>query len=308
MPVITISRQVASYGDEVAVALAGKLGWELITRETTITQFLSQVASEQETQALRESVKTFRTICREGVSFLDYLEQALRAHLKEQSAVLVGFGSSLIFAKDREALKVRIISPESIRIERIKKQYHVNTEEAEQILTQADRKHRRFVHTVFDVDVADYALYDLVLNTASLSVDECVGAISAMYTERMQRVKIEHEVADTLVRNNLKERPELKNASEIEFAKILDLYNIDWIYEPKTFPIEWDAEGNVTMAFSPDFYLTKFDTYLELTTMNQKYVAEKKRKAKRVMELYPGTNVKIVFKRDFASLIERFSG
>ena len=85
------------------------------------------------------------------------------------------------------------------------------------------------------------------------------------------------------------------------------MYHIEWLYEPRTFPIEWDAEGNITQAFSPDFYLTQFDTYIELTTMNQKYVTQKNRKARRVRELYPGTNVKIVYKKDFQSLIERFS-
>jgi len=87
----------------------------------------------------------------------------------------------------------------------------------------------------------------------------------------------------------------------------LDMYQIDWQYEPKTFPIEWDAEGNVTMAFSPDFYLTKFDTYIELTTMNQKYVTIKNRKAKKLRELYPGTKIKVVYKRDFYSLIDRYN-
>ena len=72
------------------------------------------------------------------------------------------------------------------------------------------------------------------------------------------------------------------------------MYEIEWLYEPKTFPIEYDAEGNIKMAFSPDFYLPKFDIYLELTTMEQK-----------VREMYPGTNVRIVYKKDFLSLVER---
>ncbi|NLB19033.1 MAG: cytidylate kinase-like family protein, partial [Syntrophomonadaceae bacterium] len=75
---------------------------------------------------------------------------------------------------------------------------------------------------------------------------------------------------------------------------------------PRTFPIKWDSEGNVIQAFSPDFYLPKFDTYIELTTMNQKYVSEKKKKVKLLRKLYPGTNVNIVYKNDFYSLLKRF--
>ena len=68
-----------------------------------------------------------------------------------------------------------------------------------------------------------------------------------------------------------------------------------------------DAEGNVILAFSPDFYLTQFDTYIELTTMNQRYVTEKNKKVKRLRELYPGINIRIVYKKDFQSLVERFN-
>jgi hypothetical protein len=83
------------------------------------------------------------------------------------------------------------------------------------------------------------------------------------------------------------------------------MYEIEWLYEPKTFPIEYDAEGNIKMAFSPDFYLPKFDIYLELTTMEQKYVTIKNKKVRKVREMYPGTNVRIVYKKDFLSLVER---
>ena len=96
-----------------------------------------------------------------------------------------------------------------------------------------------------------------------------------------------------------------KNETEEEFARILSMYNIEWLYEPKTFPVEWDAEGNVTMAISPDFYLPRFNLYLELTTMDQRYVTKKNKKMRLVKELYPGTNIRIVYKKDFNELVDR---
>ena len=102
-------------------------------------------------------------------------------------------------------------------------------------------------------------------------------------------------------------QPAFAHPAEAQFARILDFYQMEWEYEPRTFPIEWDAEGNVTLAFSPDFYLPQFNTYLELTTMSQKYVTQKNKKAKRLQELYPGVHVKIVYKKNYQSLIDRFS-
>ena len=39
MPIITISRQMCSLGDEIAEALSQKLGWELLTRDILLSCF-----------------------------------------------------------------------------------------------------------------------------------------------------------------------------------------------------------------------------------------------------------------------------
>ena len=62
------------------------------------------------------------------------------------------------------------------------------------------------------------------------------------------------------------------HASEAEMARILDFYGIAWEYEPHTFPILWNLDGDVVESFSPDFYLAELDLYLEMTTLRQKLV------------------------------------
>lgn len=91
--------------------------------------------------------------------------------------------------------------------------------------------------------------------------------------------------------------------SEREFAKILDFYDISWLYEPRTFPLEWDGEGNPTVSFTPDFFLPDYDLYIELTTLNQKLVTKKNRKLKRLREINPDINIKLFYKKDFQSLL-----
>lgn len=94
--------------------------------------------------------------------------------------------------------------------------------------------------------------------------------------------------------------------SERQFARLLDFYLIDWDYEPRTFEIAWDAEGKVTQRFSPDFYLPGFDLYIEITTLNQKLVTKKNRKARRLMELYPDVRCKIFYQRDYLQLLLKY--
>lgn len=94
--------------------------------------------------------------------------------------------------------------------------------------------------------------------------------------------------------------------SERQFAKLLDFYEIEWEYEPTTFDIEWDRQGRAIQRFSPDFYLPAFDLYIEITTLNQKLVTKKNRKARRLMELYPGVKCKVLYQRDYLNLLVKY--
>ena len=94
--------------------------------------------------------------------------------------------------------------------------------------------------------------------------------------------------------------------SERVAAQILDFYGIRWEYEPTTFPIEWDSKGDVIASFSPDFFLSDFDLYIELTTMSQKLVTKKNRKVRRLKELYPDIQIKIFYQKDFRALCFKY--
>jgi hypothetical protein len=94
--------------------------------------------------------------------------------------------------------------------------------------------------------------------------------------------------------------------SERQFARLLDFYRVDWEYEPTAFPIEWDAAGNPVQYFRPDFHLPGFDLYIEITTLNQRLVTRKNRKVRRLRELYPGVRIKVLYQRDYLSLLAKY--
>ena len=89
-------------------------------------------------------------------------------------------------------------------------------------------------------------------------------------------------------------------------ARILDFYAVRWEYEPDTFPILWNLDGDVVESFSPDFYLPDLDCYLEMTTLRQKLVRKKNRKLRRLRELYPAVNIKLFYARDFRALMLKY--
>ena len=96
------------------------------------------------------------------------------------------------------------------------------------------------------------------------------------------------------------------HASEEEFARLLDFYGVRWQYEPRTFPLRQDDDGRVVEAFSPDFFLPDFDLYIELTTMKQGLVTDKHRKLRRLQELYPEIQIKLLHKKDYLNLLAKY--
>ena len=96
------------------------------------------------------------------------------------------------------------------------------------------------------------------------------------------------------------------HASEAEFARILDFYQVAWEYEPQVFPILWDLDGNVLESFAPDFFLPDLELFIELTTLQQRLVRKKNRKVRRLRELYPNLRIKLFYARDFRALMLKY--
>jgi bifunctional protein TilS/HprT len=98
---------------------------------------------------------------------------------------------------------------------------------------------------------------------------------------------------------------EFAHESESEFANLLDFYQIEWLYEPRSFPLAWNGDG-VSLMFTPDFYLPELDMYIELTTMKQDLITAKNRKVRKLREMYPDINIRLLTRKDFARLLSKY--
>jgi hypothetical protein len=116
-------------------------------------------------------------------------------------------------------------------------------------------------------------------------------------------VSQEAAAAEPVLRSDL---VRFAHASEQQFARLLDFYQIEWDYEPRSFDIGWDKDGNVIQRFTPDFYLPDYDLYIEITTLNQRLVTKKNGKVRRLRERYPEIKCKIFYQRDYLSLVNKY--
>ncbi|MFC1899778.1 hypoxanthine phosphoribosyltransferase [Chloroflexota bacterium] len=95
------------------------------------------------------------------------------------------------------------------------------------------------------------------------------------------------------------------NPSEKDLAQIMDFYNIEWVYEPKSFPLSWE-DGKITGMFTPDFYLPALDLYIEVTTLKQSSATKKNRKLRLLKNLYPEVKIMLLHKSEYAQLLVRY--
>jgi hypothetical protein len=100
--------------------------------------------------------------------------------------------------------------------------------------------------------------------------------------------------------------PQFANQAEVECARLLDFYGLEWAYEPTSFVLETDENGRVVEAFTPDFYLPEQDLYLEVTVMKQSLITRKNRKIRKLRERYPEVKVKLFTRRDFDRLSDKY--
>jgi hypoxanthine phosphoribosyltransferase len=162
--------------------------------------------------------------------------------------------------------------------------------------------------------------FDVMLNSEHMDASQMAAIIQAAAAERRlveegflainAEAQIQFDTRLKLARHGIVSagharvmRAAFNHPSEEVFANLLDFYRIPWEYEPRSFPLQWDKDGRIIEAFTPDFYLPEFDLYVELTTMKQTLVTRKNRKIKLLRAVYPHINIQVFYQKDFQDLV-----
>jgi cytidylate kinase len=312
MAIITISRLTGSGGREIASATAEALNFQLIDR-SGMDLVIDQQFPVRTEQLSR--IKKDRRV------YDEMMRSAIAEVAATHNVVILGSGGQFLFARVAGLVHIQIVAPLPYRIARMMRTAQVDRNTAEKIIADRDREKETFIRTLYGKNWRDPAHYDLVLNidhfSNEVAVEIIVRAAQAKGIEA-KTVELPPQLREEILTTKLdvaqlahlepaEDRlPEFAHPSEREFARVMDFYRIRWQYEPKTFPIEWDENHNVIKAFTPDFYLPDLDLFIELTTMKQSLVTKKNRKVRRLRELYPEVNIKILYERDYKNLIWKY--
>lgn len=182
MAVVAISRKVGSYGDEIAALVAKRLGYRLVDRQQV--HRLAQDCDDEFRRACAVfEAEQSRGGLWEHLFFGDPAHAALFAALNLELAaqgdvVLVGRGAQIVLQGLPGVFKARIVAPKPLRVERIMALKGLSQEEAQEYVSRHDEQRRALIQSVFRVDLSDWSLYDLVINTAGVSQQAAAEVIA----------------------------------------------------------------------------------------------------------------------------------
>jgi len=214
-------------------------------------------------------------------------------------------------------LRAGIAAPEARRAGNVMLDQQVERAEARKLLAGLDQEAKQLRQSRFGKTVK---AFDVILNTEFMDAPQAAeilraaccarhlaeyGLLSGAAEAQMQfqtRLQLAQHGIAPAGQANLK-RVVFGHPSEQMFANLLDFYRIEWEYEPRSFPLQWDKDGKVTEAFTPDFFLPELDLYVELTTMKQALVTKKNRKVKLLRAIYPHINIQVFYQKDFQDLV-----
>ena len=301
MALLTISGEPASRWEEVAHATARLLSFELVT-EARLAQWMTEEFGD-----VKIPEKAWKAA---AISILTRM--ATEHHL-----VIAVAGSESLFNPLAMLLRAGIVSPEARRAGNIMVDQRQERPSALKTLAGLDTEAKHLRKSRFGRAIRTF---DVVLNMESMDAPQAAeilraaccarklvdyGLFSGAAEAQMQfqtRLQLAQHGIVPAGHANLK-RVNFGHPSEQMFANLLDFYRIEWEYEPRSFPLQWDKDGKVMEAFTPDFYLPELDLYVELTTMRQTLVTKKNRKVKLLRAIYPHVNIQVFYQKDFQDLV-----
>jgi cytidylate kinase len=178
MPVITLSRELGSRGDDIAAGVAERLRLRLVGRdlinEAARQAGVPEVALAEIDELGLLGVKPSREAMR---LYRQTAEQIIHARADEGNVVLVGRGSQIALAGRPGILHLRIIAPLTDRIHCLQERSGIAAEAAAARIATSDRMRADYLLRHYGTRWDAPENYDLIINTARLSVETAIALI-----------------------------------------------------------------------------------------------------------------------------------
>jgi cytidylate kinase len=183
MAVIAISQQIGSRGIELGELTARELGYRFQSGEQLIAETAKRfnVNAEQMKWFDVHSPHFWERKTDTG-RFAAYYRAVFLQEAAQDRIVVAGRGSSHFLPEGGCGIRVRTMAPVADRIKQVTREEKLAPSAAEKRVRDFDTEVKARIQTLFGQDIEDPAIYDLVINTARLSLAAHANTLAALAT------------------------------------------------------------------------------------------------------------------------------
>jgi cytidylate kinase len=154
MAILTISREYGSGGEEIGHQVADRLSYEYVDKERLLTD-LEKVGSRwarigRELDEVNPSL--FERYDWQYQGFVAQMDALMLAYAAADRVVIIGRGGSFLLQTVPYCLRVRLVAPLMVRVDRIMMKESLDQEAAEALIARVDRDRAGYVKANFGKD------------------------------------------------------------------------------------------------------------------------------------------------------------
>jgi cytidylate kinase len=222
MPVIAMTREMGSQGKNIAIGLAESLGVQIV-HHNLVEHDVSDALGCEESDVhhfLEGKIKVLDRFQLKGKKILNYTASEIY-HLAEQGNVIIrGWGSAQLLRPVSHVLCIRVCAPIDKRVRTVMERMDIDDPDlARREIELNDTAHERVLSRVSRSNWCDPLLYDLVINTENVAIEDGVELVERLsrlgsFQETPQsRAKLQQLKLESQVRNALAYDTTIKNDS-----------------------------------------------------------------------------------------------
>ncbi len=187
MAIVTISHEMGAGGPEIGQQVAEKLGYRYVDHELISDAAHRYGLLEEKLSHLDESKPSlFERFDAETRRYITVIQTALYEFAEQDRVVLMGRGGQWLLRGISHHLRVRVMAPFELRVKRLAAKLKGPMGEAAsprtvmEMVRRDDTERAGRMRYLYEVDLADPTLYDLVINTENLKVVTAVELLAGV--------------------------------------------------------------------------------------------------------------------------------
>jgi cytidylate kinase len=180
--IITITDSSYSNGRQIAKSAAKRLNYEYADSENILPLVSKKfgVSESKLAQALKDTPSNVGMFSKAKPEHIIFIETWITGYLLKNNIVYYGVVGIPLIQEVSHVLKVNIIANLESRIKNRMKLDNVSQDKARKAVTKEDEQLKKWVEAVYNIDITDPNLYDLVINIGHIKSDDIEDALETI--------------------------------------------------------------------------------------------------------------------------------